>query len=78
MRYFPRAQHALYGEGFPMDEEIVNEEVLEGQIYEESYQEDQDEFSHVEYLDETFDEYEVLIYPGLCSSCTSRREHDEL
>jgi hypothetical protein len=35
--------------------------VLEGQIYEESYQEDPDEVSHVEDPDETFDEDEVLI-----------------
>jgi hypothetical protein len=40
---------------------LEDEEVLEGQIYEESYQEDPDEFSHVEDPDKTFDEDEVLI-----------------
>jgi hypothetical protein len=34
--------------------------VLEGQAYEESYQEYLDEFSHVEDLDDTFDEVEAL------------------
>jgi hypothetical protein len=44
-----------------VDDETVDEEVLEGQIYEESYQEYPDEFSHVEDPNETFDEDEVLI-----------------
>jgi hypothetical protein len=44
-----------------MDDETIDEEVLEGQIYEESYQDDPDEVSHVEDPDETFDEDEVLI-----------------
>jgi hypothetical protein len=47
---------------FPAKElALEDEEVLEEQTYEESYQEDPDEFSHVEDLDETFDEDEVLI-----------------
>jgi hypothetical protein len=41
---------------------LENEEVIEGQTYEESYQENLDEFSHVEYLDDTFDKDEVLIF----------------
>jgi hypothetical protein len=46
---------------------LEDEEMLEGHIYEESYQEDPDEVSHVEDPDETFvsmlplDEDEVLI-----------------
>ena len=54
-------KHALCREGFPVDDETIDEEVLEGHIYEESYQEDSDEFSHVDDLDKTFDEDEVLI-----------------
>jgi len=45
-----------------MDDETIDEQVLEGKIYEESYREDPDEFSYVEYLDETFYEDEVLIF----------------
>jgi hypothetical protein len=55
---FQELKDALCREGFPIDED---EEKLEGRIYEESYQEDPDEFSDVEYPDETFDEDEVLI-----------------
>jgi hypothetical protein len=36
-------------------------EVIEGKIYEESYQEDLNEFSHVEDLNKSVDEDEVLI-----------------
>jgi hypothetical protein len=35
--------------------------VLKEQTYKESYQEDLDEFSHVENLDDTFDEDKALI-----------------
>jgi hypothetical protein len=62
---------------------LEDEEMLEGQIYEESHQEDPDEDLMLKI--KTFDEDEVLILPfllmktsSLCSSCTSRREHDEL
>jgi hypothetical protein len=55
---FQELKDALCREGFPIDED---EENLEGKIYEESYQEYPDEVSHVEDLDETFDEDEVLI-----------------
>jgi hypothetical protein len=58
---FQELKHALCREGFPVDDETIDEEVLEGQICEESYQEHPKEVSHVEDLDETFDEDEVLI-----------------
>jgi hypothetical protein len=51
---------------FPSKElALEDEEVLEEHTYEESYQEDPDEFSHVEDLDDTFDEDEVLICPSI-------------
>jgi len=58
---FRELKDTLYREGFPVDDETIDEEVLEGQICEESYQAHLEEVSHVEALDETFDEDEVLI-----------------
>jgi hypothetical protein len=45
----------------PKELALEDEEVLKEKTYEESYQEDPDEFSHVEDPDDTFDEDEVLI-----------------
>jgi hypothetical protein len=58
---FQELKHALCRDVFPVDDETLDEEVLEGQICEESYQAHLEEVSHVEDLDETFDEDEVLI-----------------
>jgi len=52
----------MLSQKYVKEQALENEEVLEGHIYEESYQEDPDELSHVEEMDETFDEDEVLIY----------------
>jgi hypothetical protein len=41
---------------------LEDEEMLEGWIHEESYQEYPDEVFHVEDLNETFDEEELLVY----------------
>jgi hypothetical protein len=46
---------------FSVDDETIDKEVLEGQIHEESYQEDLDEVSHFEDPNETFNEDKVLV-----------------
>jgi hypothetical protein len=70
---FQELKDALCREGFPIDED------------EENLEEDPDEVSHVEYLMRHLMKMKCLYLPfhlmktsSLCSSCTSRREHDEL
>jgi hypothetical protein len=65
---FQELKDTLCREGFPVDDETIDED------------------SHAEYLDETSNEDEVLVstlpfdedIQASSSSCTSRREHDEL
>jgi hypothetical protein len=59
---FQELKHVLCIEGFWVKDETIDEEVLEGQICEESYQAHPEEVSHVQYLDDMFDEDEVLIF----------------
>jgi hypothetical protein len=48
---------------FPAKElDLEKEEVVEGQTYDESYQEDPDKSSHVEDLDDTFNKDEALAF----------------
>jgi hypothetical protein len=53
---FQEIKHTLCREGFLIDDETIDEEVLDRHICEENYQAHLEEVSHVEYLDETFDE----------------------
>jgi hypothetical protein len=54
---FQELKHILCREGFPINDETIDEEVLEEHTHENKLEEDPDE----ENLDETFDEEEVLI-----------------
>jgi hypothetical protein len=66
------------------EQALADEEMLEEQIYEESYQEDPDEVSHVEDLDETFvsmlplDEDEVFLphFPPRVISIKEKSYHE--
>jgi hypothetical protein len=60
---FQELKHTLFREGFPINDETIDEEVLEGQTCEENYQAHPEEVYHVEDLDETFDEDEASSLP---------------